>query len=49
MPQPAARLTDLHTCPMIDPVTATPHVGGPITAPGLPDRPHRRASRGPHR
>ncbi len=36
MPQPAARLTDLHTCPMIDPVTATPHVGGPITAPGCP-------------
>ncbi len=34
MGQPAARLTDMHTCPM---VTGTvPHVGGPITAPGCP-------------
>ncbi|MEL7343122.1 MAG: PAAR domain-containing protein [Bacteroidota bacterium] len=31
---PAARLTDMHTCPM---VTGTvPHVGGPITGPGVP-------------
>ena len=31
---PAARLTDMHTCPM---VTGTvPHVGGPIVAPGDP-------------
>ena len=29
---PAARLTDMHTCPM---VTGTvPHVGGPIVSPG---------------
>jgi len=34
MGQPAARLTDMHTCPM---VTGTvPHVGGPISAPGAP-------------
>lgn len=31
---PAARLTDLHTCPMVTGVV--PHVGGPITAPGAP-------------
>jgi uncharacterized Zn-binding protein involved in type VI secretion len=31
---PAARLTDLHTCPMVTGVV--PHVGGPITAPGEP-------------
>ncbi len=31
---PAARVTDMHTCPM---VTGTvPHVGGPITGPGVP-------------
>ena len=31
---PAARLTDMHTCPMwTGPV---PHVGGPIVAPGAP-------------
>ncbi|UII30613.1 PAAR domain-containing protein [Fulvivirga ulvae] len=31
---PAARLTDMHTCPM---VTGTvPHVGGPISGPGAP-------------
>jgi len=34
MGQPAARLTDLHTCPMVTGVV--PHVGGPITAPGCP-------------
>lgn len=32
--QPAARLTDLHTCPMVTGIV--PHVGGPITAPGAP-------------
>ena len=32
--QPAARLTDLHTCPMVTGVV--PHVGGPIAAPGAP-------------
>lgn len=37
MPQPAARLTDMHTCPMVDLVTGVPHVGGPITAPGCPN------------
>ena len=30
---PAARITDLHTCPM---VTGTvPHVGGPVAGPGV--------------
>ena len=34
---PAARLTDLHTCPMVTPGTPpVPHVGGPITGPGCP-------------
>ena len=27
MGKPAARLSDMHTCPMVDP---PPHVGGPI-------------------
>ncbi len=31
---PAARLTDMHTCPMVTGVV--PHVGGPITSPGCP-------------
>ena len=31
---PAARLTDMHTCPMVTGVV--PHVGGPITGPGAP-------------
>lgn len=34
MGQPAARLTDMHTCPMVTGVV--PHVGGPITSPGAP-------------
>jgi uncharacterized Zn-binding protein involved in type VI secretion len=29
---PAARVTDMHTCPMVDGVK--PHVGGPILPPG---------------
>lgn len=34
---PAARLTDMHTCPMATPaVPPIPHVGGPITGPGVP-------------
>lgn len=34
MAPPAARLTDMHVCPM---VTGTvPHVGGPISGPGVP-------------
>jgi uncharacterized Zn-binding protein involved in type VI secretion len=32
MSQPAARITDMHTCPLADP---KPHVGGPITGPGV--------------
>lgn len=31
---PAARLTDMHACPMVTGVV--PHVGGPIAAPGAP-------------
>ena len=30
---PAARITDMHTCPMSSP---TPHVGGPIISPCCP-------------
>jgi uncharacterized Zn-binding protein involved in type VI secretion len=34
---PAARLTDMHTCPMVTPgVPPIPHVGGPISGPGVP-------------
>ena len=37
MGQPAARLTDMHVCPMVTPgVPPIPHVGGPILAPGAP-------------
>jgi uncharacterized Zn-binding protein involved in type VI secretion len=32
MGKPAARLTDIHTCPMV--TGMVPHVGGPITGPG---------------
>jgi len=36
MGNPAARLTDMHTCPMQTPaVPPIPHVGGPITGPGV--------------
>lgn len=31
----AARITDMHTCPMIDP-GPKPHVGGPVMPPGAP-------------
>jgi uncharacterized Zn-binding protein involved in type VI secretion len=31
---PAARVTDMHTCPMFD--GPKPHVGGPILPPGVP-------------
>lgn len=34
MGKPAARLMDLHVCPMVD--VLKPHVGGPITGPGNP-------------
>jgi len=34
---PAARVTDMHTCPMVTPgVPPVPHVGGPILPPGSP-------------
>jgi uncharacterized Zn-binding protein involved in type VI secretion len=33
----AARITDMHVCPMVTPgVPPIPHVGGPITGPGAP-------------
>ena len=32
---PAARVTDMHTCPMVDP-GPKPHVGGPVMPPGCP-------------
>lgn len=33
----AARITDMHTCPMETPgVPPVPHVGGPIVGPGAP-------------
>ncbi len=35
--QPAARVGDMHVCPMVTPgVPPIPHVGGPITGPGSP-------------
>lgn len=35
---PAARLTDMHVCPMQTPaVVPIPHVGGPIMGPGVPN------------
>ncbi len=35
MPQPAARVSDMHVCPMVTPgVPPIPHVGGPILPPG---------------
>jgi len=34
MGQPAARMTDLHTCPMT--TGPVPHVGGPIVSPASP-------------
>lgn len=35
---PAARLTDMHTCPMVTPgVPPIPHVGGPISGPCSPN------------
>ena len=34
---PAARLTDMHVCPLVTPGTPPiPHVGGPIVGPGMP-------------
>lgn len=34
MGKPAARLTDMHVCPMVTGIV--PHVGGPVTGPGVP-------------
>jgi uncharacterized Zn-binding protein involved in type VI secretion len=35
--QPAARVSDMHTCPdQIPAVVPIPHVGGPISPPGSP-------------
>jgi len=37
MGKPAARIGDMHTCPMVTPGTPpVPHVGGPILGPGCP-------------
>jgi len=34
---PAARVGDMHTCPMVTPGTPpVPHVGGPVLPPGCP-------------
>ena len=35
MGSPAARITDMHVCPMVNP-GGVPHVGGPILPPGAP-------------
>lgn len=35
MSKPAARITDMHTCPMVN-SGDVPHVGGPILPPGDP-------------
>jgi len=35
MGQPAARINDMHVCPMVNP-NGSPHVGGPILPPGEP-------------
>jgi len=34
MPMPAARVGDMHVCPMV--TVLVPHVGGPILPPGWP-------------
>lgn len=37
MGMPAARITDMHVCPMVTPaVPPIPHVGGPVVSPGGP-------------
>ena len=37
MGKPAARISDMHTCPMVTPgVPPIPHVGGPVVGPGCP-------------
>lgn len=38
MSLPAARVSDMHVCPMVTPgVPPVPHVGGPIMPPGVPN------------
>jgi len=39
MGKPAARITDMHTCPMQTPAfpSPVPHVGGPVLGPGVPN------------
>jgi uncharacterized Zn-binding protein involved in type VI secretion len=38
MSQPAARIGDMHICPMVTPgVPPVPHVGGPVMGPGMPN------------
>jgi uncharacterized Zn-binding protein involved in type VI secretion len=35
--KPAARVSDMHVCPMVTPgVPPIPHVGGPVMPPGAP-------------
>jgi len=35
---PAARIADMHVCPMVTPgLPPVPHVGGPILPPGVPN------------
>ncbi len=35
---PAARITDMHVCPMVTPaIVPIPHVGGPVVGPGVPN------------
>jgi uncharacterized Zn-binding protein involved in type VI secretion len=37
MGKPAARISDMHVCPMVTPgLPPIPHVGGPVTGPGCP-------------
>jgi uncharacterized Zn-binding protein involved in type VI secretion len=37
MSSPAARIGDMHVCPMMTPgLPPIPHVGGPVTGPGCP-------------
>jgi uncharacterized Zn-binding protein involved in type VI secretion len=37
MTTPAARISDMHVCPMLTPgIVPIPHVGGPIVGPGAP-------------
>ena len=37
MSSPAARIGDMHVCPMFTPgLPPIPHVGGPVTGPGCP-------------